>query len=238
MNSEIEKKLWRRVRRYVGVLRIVPFLRMVAVCNNLAFGKVDERSDIDLFIIAKRGRLFIVRLFVTFLLHVMGVRRHGGKVAGRFCLSFFVDEDGMDMKEIAIDNDIYLAFWVRTMFPVIDDGVSEEFLEKNEWVKRYFENDFEMDKSRVIGGGGILSKIFEWILGGWFGDKIEGVLKKWQIKRANKKTENVDLSIASLVVEDHILKFHNIDRRREYRKKWFDAYGREEKLDLEKFLSV
>ncbi len=238
MNSEIEKKLWRRVRRYVGVLRIVPFLRMVAVCNNLAFGKVDGRSDIDLFIVAKRGRLFIVRIFVTFLLHVMGVRRHGNKVAGRFCLSFFVDEDGMDMKEIAIDNDIYLAFWVRTMLPVIDDGVFGEFLNKNEWVKQYFENDFDMDRSRVIGSCGFWGKIFGWILNGWFGDRIERVLKKWQMGRAKKKALEVNADVASLVVEDHILKFHNIDRRREYRKKWFDAYGRDEKLSLEKFLSV
>jgi hypothetical protein len=238
MNSEIEKKLWERVHRYVGILRIVPFLRMVAVCNNLAFGKVDGRSDIDLFVIAKRGRLFIVRIFVTFLLHVMGVRRHGKRVAGRFCLSFFVDEDGMDMKEIAIDNDIYLAFWVRTMLPVIDDGVSEEFLDKNEWVKRYFEEDFEMDGSRVIGSCGFLSRIFGWILGGWFGDRIEGVLRKWQMGRAKKKALKVNADVASLIVKDHILKFHNVDRRREYRKKWFDAYGRDEKLSLEKFLSV
>lgn len=238
MNSEIEKKLWRRAEKYVRILRMIPFLRMVAVCNNLAFGKVDEKSDIDLFIVAGRGRLFIVRLFVTFLLHVMGVRRHGKKVAGRFCLSFFVDEDGMDMRKIAIDNDIYLAFWVRTMVPLMDDGVSGEFLKENEWVRRYFADDFEMERNRVVGGGGILNKVFGWMLGGWFGDKMEGVLKKWQMKRAKKKMEVVDMEVASLIVEDHILKFHNVDRRREYRKKWFDKYGVEEKLDLEKFLGV
>ena len=176
---------------------------------------------------------------MTFLLHVMGVRRHGGKVAGRFCLSFFVDEDGMDMRKIAIENDIYLAFWVRTMVPVIDDGVSGEFLGENVWVKRCFEEDFEMDGSRVVGnGGGVLNRIFGWILGGWFGGRVEGVLKKWQMGRAKKKVLEVDADVASLVVKDHILKFHNVDRRREYRKKWFDRYGQEEKLSLEKFLSV
>ncbi|MFH1533580.1 MAG: hypothetical protein ABID64_01475 [Nitrospirota bacterium] len=238
MNSEIEKKLWMRAKKYVRYLRVVPFLRMVAVCNNLAFGKVDEKSDIDLFIVAKRGRLFIVRLFVTFLLHVMGVRRHGEKVAGRFCLSFFVDEDGMDMREIAIDNDIYLAFWMKTMVPLMDDGVSGELLKENEWVKRYFADDFVIDRSNVVGSGGILNGIFGWMLGGWFGDKIEGVLKKWQMGRAKRKVAVVDMEVASLIVEDHILKFHNVDRRREYRKKWFDKYGVEEKLDLEKFLGV
>ncbi|NIA01937.1 MAG: hypothetical protein GWP15_00990 [Nitrospirae bacterium] len=238
MNSEIEKKLWKKAEKYVCILRMVPFLRMVAVCNNLAFGKVDGNSDIDLFIIAKKGRLFIVRIFVTFLLHILGVRRHGEKVAGRFCLSFFVDEDGMDMRKIAIDNDIYLAFWVRTMVPVVDDGVSEEFLRVNSWVRRNFEEDFEIDRSKVVESGGILNRLFGWMLGGWFGNRVEAILKKWQMRRAKEKMEVVDMEIASLIVEDHILKFHNVDRRREYRKKWFDKYGVEEKLDLEKFLGV
>ena len=51
--------------------------------------------------------------------------------------------------------------------------------------------------------------------------KIEKVLKKWQMNRADKKAKKVNSEVASLIVEDHILKFHNIDRRREYRKKWF-----------------
>ncbi|MBI4231920.1 hypothetical protein HY605_01695, partial [Candidatus Peregrinibacteria bacterium] len=123
----LEKKLWQRVNRYVKFLEWIPFLRMLAVCNNLAFDRVTAGSDIDLFIVAKKGRLFIVRTLVTGVLHVLGVRRHGDKVAGRFCLSFFVDDCALDLKKLAIERDIYLAFWIFSMKPVIDDGVSEKF---------------------------------------------------------------------------------------------------------------
>ncbi len=238
MNSEIEKQLWEKVEKYIPYLNLVPFLKMVAVCNNLAFGKVDERSDIDLFIIAKRGRLFIVRTFVTLILHVLGVRRHNEKVAGRFCLSFFVDEDGMDMRRIALEDDIYLAYWAKTMISLIDDGVSDEFVKINSWMGKYFDDDLVIDKSKVVTKENLLRKIFAWTLGGWMGGKIEKMLMKWQMRRAREKMVGVNMDVASLVVEEHILKFHNVDRRKEYRKKWFDKYDQQVKIDGEKMLSL
>lgn len=237
--NDLEKKLWIKTRRFVGILRVVPFIRMVAVCNNLAFGKIDEKSDIDLFIIAKSGRLFTVRILVTLILHILGVRRHGSKIAGRFCLSFFVDDDFLDLSKIALQNDIYLAFWIKSMIPLIDDGISEKFLIINSWAREYFESedDFVIDKSHVLAGKNFLKKNFERIFDGKFGNWFEMEMKKWQLKRANKKAENVDTG-ASLLIGNHILKFHNVDRRAEYRNKWVSQFGEAAKLKDESFLNL
>lgn len=242
MNTEIEKLLWEKSEKYIKKLQVVPFLRMVSVCNNLAFGKVDEKSDIDIFIIAKKGRLFMVRLFVTFLLHILGVRRHGDKVAGRFCLSFFIDDQALNLEEIALKNDIYLAYWIKSMSPLIDDSVSKEFLDKNLWAKEYFKNesDFSIKTDRVIKiskFNSFWNKIFHAIFSGKFGDFIEKCIKSWQIKRAKKKMEKAD-SGASLIVEDHVLKFHNIDRREIYCDKWLRRFGADTKITDERFLSL
>ena len=130
--NEIEKKLWKRVRFFSKFFKMIPFLKMAAVCNNLAFGKVSENSDIDLFIVAKTGRLFTVRTFVTFWFSVFGVRRHANKVAGRFCLSFFIDEEAMDLSPLAIPKDFYLAYWVGTIVPIVDiNNTSLKFLSRN-----------------------------------------------------------------------------------------------------------
>jgi hypothetical protein len=43
---------------------------------------------------------------------------------------------------------------------------------------------------------------------------------------------------ASIIIGEHILKFHNVDRRLEYRKKWIDKYGDSVKLTREKFLAL
>lgn len=211
---ELEKQLWRRVYRYLPLLRFVPGLRMVAVCNNLAFGSVHSGSDIDLFVVARKGQLFTVRIFVTFILQLLGVRRHGSKVAGRFCLSFFVDDSALNLEDLAIERDYYLAFWILTMRPVIDDGVYQEFLRENAWVGSYV-------KSGPRSGSYVKFEPWKWKFFSFF----EDWMRNWQLKRAGAKRRRAD-ERASLVVSEHVLKFHNIDRRKFYRDSllsYFDA---------------
>lgn len=240
--QEIEKVLWRKVFRYAKFLRFVPFLRMVAVCNSLSFGLVDEKSDIDLFVVARRGRLFMARIFLTGLFCLLGVRRHGKKVAGRFCLSFFVDEDFLDLSRIALQDDVYLAYWIGNLKLILDDGVGEKFFAANGWAGSYFQSDFVFDWIAPVDGflkaggrksGNIFKKIMEWLLGGRFGNFIESVLKKWQLKRARLKKSRVK-DQSGLLIDEHILKFHNVDMRREYRRLWTERFGGE-KLTRERF---
>ncbi len=225
--SETEKKLWKRVDMYCDVLHMIPFLRMVGVCNNLAFSCVDEDSDIDLFIVASRGRLFFVRTFATILFHLLGVRRHGKKVAGRFCLSFFVDDSALGLSPLSIDDDLYLAFWISSMVVLIDDGVSEEFFDSNRWAHRYFDTGLRFGTTHPVKSNlfldlirGVLSSIFS----GGFGNSLEGLLSRWQIKRANKKQSRLS-DASGIVVNEHVLKFHNVDRRKHYRDLWRKKFG-------------
>lgn len=227
--GKIEEKLWQKVNRYIPYLKWVPFLRMVAVCNNLAFGKVDEKSDIDIFVVAKRGRLFTVRILVTLILQVFGVRRHGKKVAGRFCLSFFVDDSFLDLSKISVENDVYLAYWVASLKPVIDDGVSEEFWGKNKWVEVFFESEVNHDLSKVVARP---KNFFSFL----FPRFVENLLRAWQLKRARRKALKASAG-ADLMVEENILKFHNIDRRKYYRDRWVEMYG-DQKITTEKFSSL
>ncbi len=231
--GKVENELWLKVQRVKPLLRLVPFVRLVAVCNNLSFGTVNEGSDIDLFIVAKSGRLFFVRTVVTCLLQLFGVRRHGKKVAGRFCLSFFVDDDALDLSTIALKNDIYLGFWLCYLVPIVaDDLIVDELWDHNKWIRRFFErNEFIVKGDSFFGSKPWVVAFFEFIFGGFLGDFLETALRKWQISRAKKKA--VLVNDGSLVINEHMLKFHNIDRRREYRGRWYRMY-RDEKLTLDR----
>ncbi len=237
--DNLEKKLWGKCDAYLPMLSWIPFLRMVAVCNNLAFGKVNERSDIDLFIVAKKGRLFLVRSFVTALLQLLGVRRHGDKVAGRFCLSFFIDDSDLGLGRLAIERDIYLAYWIYSMKPAIDDGVFAEFVQHNDWIWSYFDERAILNSSAAEANGfdSLIKSFFETVFAGWFGDQLESILMRWQIKRAKLKTKDLQDS-SGIVVAPNILKFHNFDRRRDYREKWENTFGDDLKLNRENFLRI
>lgn len=223
MSEEIAEAYWRRVNRYLKLLQIVPNLRMLAVCNNLAFGDVDKGSDIDIFIVARRGRLFIVRFFCTLLIHLMGVRRYGNKVSGRFCLSFFVDDSHLNLQPIAIEHDVYLARWIAKMLPVIDDGVSEDFLRANLWINELLKKEVAgISRERVFRKNYLLISLRNLLLYTFdliFGFPVEYLLKTWQLKRARLKASCAGVE-SSLIVEDNILKFHNVDRRAYYRDLW------------------
>ena len=67
----------------------IPGLRMVAICNSLSMYASDADSDIDLFVVTEKNRLWFVRILMTIVFQILGVRRHGNHVAKRFCLSFF-----------------------------------------------------------------------------------------------------------------------------------------------------
>ena len=128
---------------------------MVAVCNSLSMYSVDEDSDIDLFIVASPGRIWTVRILVTLIFQLLGVRRYGKKVSGRFCLSFFATTDGLDMSEIALDGgDPYLETWVKYLAPVLDKNATySAFVEKNtHWVSGMKEN-YERNRRYLLGGG-------------------------------------------------------------------------------------
>jgi len=219
----IAEKFWGRVRQYGQYIVKVPFVKMVAVCNNLAYDNPNELSDIDLFIVIKKGRMWTARLLITLILHFFGVRRHKNKIVGRFCLSFFVTPEAMKMEELSLKpKDPYLAYWTKLLMPIYGEETYKQFMTENEqWLKKEYGLNFENieNKKFTFHGQSNFKKIAEWILGGFIGNLIENILKKTFKKRTIQKSKNLGPE-SNVVVTDKILKFHNHDKRKEYCERW------------------
>jgi len=219
----IAEKLWNRTKLYGQYMRTVPFVRMVAVCNNLSYDNPNEQSDIDLFIVIKPGRMWLARLIISLILQFYGVRRHGNKIAGRFCLSFFVTTNKLNMEYLQIKPlDPYLAYWTKLLSPIYGEEIYEEFKKENEtWIKEKYGLKFSDDskKHMYVESDSKLKKFFEWLFGGLIGNLIERLLKKSFKKRTLHKMKKLGHE-ASVIVSDDMLKFHNHDKRGEYLEKW------------------
>ena len=211
--DKIEEKLWKRVRVCGWLFRLVPFLRFAAVCNNLAFGVVTEKSDIDIFIVAKRKRVYTAWAFVNFLMRLFRVRTYGDSVAGRFCLSFMVDEGAIGFTRIAVKNDIYLANWIYYLSPVIDRNLGFKIEAKNKWILPIVKKEsFALDRSRVKSDFFLLylvRKFFEVLMFGPVGNVVEKLFRKLALRRLGKRK-------GAILLKD-MMKLHENDRRVAFR---------------------
>lgn len=117
IRSEGEERLIRRAEKFCRILVKFPGIRRIRVCNSLSMNAADGDSDIDLFVETAPGMIWTGRVMTTLFFSVLGARRYGRYVKGRFCLSFFAAE-GADLGKVAIEDDAYLYEWARRLVSV------------------------------------------------------------------------------------------------------------------------
>lgn len=130
-----EQSLINRAQYFIKILSEIPGVESICICNSLSYYATNRDSDIDLFIITHPNMLWYVRFFVTMKLKKAWVWRKGEDIAGNFCLSFFVTTHALDFSAIAIEDDIYLYYWIYFLKPIVNyDHAYENFIAINNWV--------------------------------------------------------------------------------------------------------
>lgn len=215
--SHEELGLFEKTKKYMKYISWIPGLRMVAVCNSLSMYASDADSDIDFFVVTEKKRMWLVRILMTLIFQILGVRRHGKKVAKRFCLSFFSTMEWLDFSNFRLENDIYLAYWIYYLKPILNFWNTYENLRNlnGNWTSEFFEatNHHEDEEKYLICNNNPKqwtnnSKILDW---------IDAFLKKLFLPKtlAHKKSLWNPIGI---IVNENMLKFHNNDRREEIKK--------------------
>ncbi len=120
-----------RLLRIARWLRFVPFVKMIGVTGALAMKNAKVKSDLDLLIVFKYGKIWTGRTLITLFLHIFKQRRHGTKVADRVCLNFFVTDQSLEV----ITKDLFSASEYMFLFPVYGYEVYNRFQIKNQWIR-------------------------------------------------------------------------------------------------------
>lgn len=213
---------WHRAERAVHWLQSIPFLRFVAVCNTVAISNARPDSDIDVFIVVRRDRLWFTRFWVTFITSLLGVRRRGKRIANQICLSFFVTDTALDFSPLLLQpEDPYFAFWVDQLVPLYDpENLLAEIRRLNTWVLEYLPNAFSVTpRPRIFSfRAAQLKHGWEMLLGGWLGDRLESLERLLQ--QGKMRLSPNAAATGAAVMTDDVLKFHEQDRRAEYRQRF------------------
>lgn len=143
LRNKISEKKFKIIRKVVFWLRLVPFVKMIAIAGRVAAKNAENKSDLDIFVILKHGRLFTGRFLITIVAHLLGKRRHGKKVKNRICLNHFLS----DRYEVSV-KDLYSSQVYSFLSPIYSPIVFNEFLKKNDWIRSYRPN-FKMEVTNL-----------------------------------------------------------------------------------------
>ena len=210
--SESEMQLFKRAQKYLRAVSWIPGLRMIAVCNSLSMYASEQDSDIDIFVVTDPKRMWLTRVCLTAIFQILGVRRHGKKVAWRFCLSFFCTTEAMGFEKIAIENDVYLKAWVNHLKPIVDiGGCYEDFLGANAgWMEVASVNNKENARFRCIEKPLSVERL------GWWWNFLDALLRTMFEPLTLREYERLGKPWG-VIISERMLKFHPGDRRREVR---------------------
>jgi len=176
-------KKWRRFLKSAWVFRFIPFVNGVFGNGSMAIGNVSEKSDFDVLILAKRGRIFTARAFSIIFFGLLGVRRSkhdsGPSAADKVCLNHFVSQDSFRLTEEVN------GFWqllYQKLVPVYGDTKVLEsfFLANQDWLKA---PQPSLDLRHQSKPATSFKRILQATLGGKPGDYLEAWLKRLQVKR-------------------------------------------------------
>jgi hypothetical protein len=228
MRHIISKPKWDRAVFAAKLIRHIPFVRMVAVCNTLSFNAAKETSDIDLLIVVEKGRIWLSRLLITGLIQAFGIRRHGKHIASRICLSFYVTNDNLNLSNIWLDPfDIYLIYYTTQVVVLYDNNDTRRaFIRENQWVNQYLERyqPYEVSPQRTVRDTAFsrfVRGLGEKLTSGAIGNRIEHTFGKMQQQRMRKrKTLMPKPHRRHVVINNTMLKFHERDRRHDFYKRW------------------
>lgn len=206
--QQIKAGLQSKIEQLRTIVQTIPEIIDVFIVNSYTLGALKPTSDIDLLVITHPQAIWLARLKLTICLELTGLRRKPGQIEEHFCLSFFITTDHLDMAPIAHENDIHFAYWAAQAEPLFPDK-HLPWLEKNTWLKSLFPYKYSrlsQHPSPTIQPLSFWARLLNQLI------KIPMQFRaKYRAKRLGPES--------SIIINDHILKFHNIDRRKLYKER-------------------
>ena len=203
----------RQARKIAGF----PFVRAVMASGSLSKGYMDEKSDLDFFVVTEPGKLWIARTLLVMYKRIFLFNSHK-----HFCVNYFVDHDHLRIEE----SNLFTATELATVIPLYNWNAYLDLQQQNlTWLKDFFPNFLSREKDTVIQEEpSWLKAVFEILLRP-LSTPLEKVLMKLTCSRWNriyaKSYERGDFNVA-FKSKKHASKNHP----QHFQKKVLDLYHR------------
>lgn len=185
----LEKKRHILVKRS-RFFNYIPFVEFVLMSGSVALGNVSERSDLDVIVGAKSGRIFTVRFFCLVLFRFLGMgrRKEDDKEGSnnKLCFSHFMTPASYRfyLPDELKGHEPYWRLFFLNLKPVSGKPEKlDDFLKVNELPKRQLDfSDYDKEP------GNLISRFLEFILAGRLGNFLERSMEFIQIRKIEKSS--------------------------------------------------
>ncbi|MBI4185469.1 hypothetical protein HY524_00270 [Candidatus Berkelbacteria bacterium] len=213
------KALWADAEYLIEELASIPFVRMIAVINSLAFWNANSDSDIDLLVVTEPNWIAVARDHINLWLTLWGKRNTHGPKRGKVAPDIFLDTSALAVNDFHLKpRDIYFDFWFARITPVINRHATyERLLTANPWIQTTFPQ-FRPRLHHVIAPNSEHEQTrdrWERFYCSSIGERVAAGLSSYQRARLDRYAHRVG-SDSLVLVTPHQLRFHVPDRRLEY----------------------
>lgn len=210
--KKIADRKWKKAKKILWIMQVTPFIKALFVSGSLALGNCKKSSDIDVLIVAKKGRIWTVRVFATILTALLGARRHGNITKDRICLNYYITDKSLKIPFASLYDAQSYSHLINAYSSVPDKEIYKEFQKENMWMKNYVQNyDFHaLGSSRSISRNKLfvhLSIFFEFIFSGKGGDYFEKKFSEIQTVKI-KNNPSYNQKGGRITISDDQLEFH------------------------------
>ncbi len=225
---------YKKAHRAASIFALLPFVRMVAIGNTLGYNNARQESDIDFFVVAKEGHIFLVRFLTTLIAKLFRWRPTLHHKQDTICLSFFVSDNALNLQAIQDPQlvntwpyDIYLRYWITQLTLLYDSyQCYERFIKENAWVH----NMLPQAHARItVARGTIALGTFQQGIknvGEWFLKMrtLEYWLEEFQRNRLPLSLQEKVGHGTGVVINSSMLKLHDHDKRAWFAKEFLQRY--------------
>lgn len=193
-----------RHRLYLTTLCYLPWTRMVALSGSVAHLNLEGSGDLDLFLVARRRRVWLVTVAAIVLAKLLRRRATA-------CVNFVVDDTAL----VVAPEDLFSASQIAHLKPLTGWAVYETLLAQNPFVASCYPN-FHAAASRGFLGrerrAGVVRRGLELLLAplGAVGERVCRVAYRRYLLRRQATWSSPD----QVRLEDNCVKLHTQSHRR------------------------
>lgn len=193
-----------KAKFFAKIFSFLPFIKMIALVNTIGSFNLKDGGDIDFFIITKKNRIWISRLYCTGIAKMLHSRPNKKTKKDKICLSFYLAENNLNLSKLKLsEGDPYFDIWEKDMNVIYD---RDNYFEKFKLANSKESNDDILNKRNNIL------------------DKIELLCKKIQLNIMPDILKKESVKKQGVVIDNDIIKLYLVDKRSIIKEKYEEKF--------------